>query len=482
MATELKGLNYFPVDIRFFQCDKIAIIEAEYGLKALAIVFKLLCRIYSEGFYMVWDERACKLFRLNACAECSADELQAIVGALVKEGFFSAACFEKYGVLTSKGIQRRFFEAASRRKRMVIERAELLLIEPAAGVKKTEDTACTPSSADLHASLALPAEEVLDALARMPAEEVLDAPAGIPEEEASDTPSGVPAEETFPHRLTPSSENPNADISGKNAPFSSQRREKEKRETKRILYLPTPTTSSFRQAGEANDKEKNPGVPIPPLDTPAETLGAPISPTGTQTETSAHTPAKAPDAPMPLTNPPAEAPTHTPAETPDAPPPPFSTRCRRWRETLLRDEDWLASVVRISGKGSPVLAELPAAMALFEDHITTIGERHTLAAPTDYTRRFVSWWRCLRFRPAKTIASATSHPHTAKSAPASAVQPAAASSFAWQPLPPAADSIPSPAAFPSSFPTGNDSGSRAEKALQTSDTAAGIALQLIGQS
>lgn len=446
MAIELKGLNYFPVDIRFFQCDKIAIIEAEYGLKALAIVFKLLCRIYSEGFYMMWDERACKLFRLNACAECSAEELQAIVAALVKEGFFSAACFEKYGVLTSKGIQRRFFEAASRRKRMVIERAELLLIEPGAGVKKTEPTACTPPSSDPACPLALREEEALAA------------------------PEVLPAEEALHRRLASPFEKTNADISGKNASISSQRREKEKRETKRTLYLPTPTTTSSGQASATNDKEKTAAQPMPPADHPIPIANHPMHPA---------------NPPMPSTNHPMH-PADTPTEAPDAPTPPFSTRCRRWRETLLGDEDWLASVVRISGKGSPVLAELPAAMSLFEDHITTIGERHTLAAPADYTRRFVSWWRCLRFRPAQAIACTTSRLYPAKSAPASAALPAASSSFAWQPMPTEAAPFPSPPAFPSPFPaasgSGSGSGSRAEKALQTSDTAAGIALQLIGQS
>lgn len=481
MAIELKGLNYFPVDIRFFQCDKIAIIEAEYGLKALAIVFKLLCRIYSEGFYMMWDERACKLFRLNACAECSAEELQAIVAALVKEGFFSAACFEKYGVLTSKGIQRRFFEAASRRKRMVIERAELLLIEPGAGVKKTEPTACTPPSSDPACPLALREEEALAA------------------------PEVLPAEEALHRRLASPFEKTNADISGKNASISSQRREKEKRETKRTLYLPTPTTTSSGQASATNDKEKTAAQPMPPADHPIPIANHPMHPANHPMPSTNHpmhpadqlmSPANHPmplaDTSMPLADTPmhpADTPMHpadTPTEAPDAPTPPFSTRCRRWRETLLGDEDWLASVVRISGKGSPVLAELPAAMSLFEDHITTIGERHTLAAPADYTRRFVSWWRCLRFRPAQAIACTTSRLYPAKPAPASAALPAASSSFAWQPMPTEAAPFPSPPAFPSPFPaasgSGSGSGSRAEKALQTSDTAAGIALQLIGQS
>lgn len=507
MATELKGLNYFPVDIRFFQCDKIAIIEAEYGLKALAIVFKLLCRIYSEGFYMAWDERACKLFRLNACAECSAEELQAIVGALVKEGFFSAACFEKYGVLTSKGIQRRFFEAASRRKRMVIEREELLLIEPVAGWKKNGTAASASSSCDLAPHLVpLPDSD----LALLPEEGLLPEgtsasapppPAGPAANE--DTLSRVPDPAAgsaggFPRAGFPSPcEKTNADISGKNVPISFQRRGKEKRETKRTLDVPVSPSSSSGQAGARNDKEKTAAGPIAPpevfpgkgpdipgtgLDThanpanihharPEALFGTPTDPHGTGPDTAAN--------PANIHHARPEAPLGTPPNSPGTPAP-FGNTCRRWREILLGDEDWLASIVRISGKGGPILTELPAAMSLFEDHITTIGERYTLAAPSDYARRFVSWWRCLHFRPAQAIASPASRPQPAKPSPRPATGSPTAATF----TPPAGSSPASSFTFPA-VPTpalAADAGSRAERALQTSDAAAGIALQLIGQS
>lgn len=412
MAGELKGLNYFPVDIHFFQCDKIAIIEADYGLKALAIVFKLLCRIYSEGFYMTWDERACKLFRLNACAECSAEELEAIVGALVREGFFSAECFERYGVLTSKGIQRRFFEAASRRKRMEIDRRELLLVElegaakkeaggmekgtegtvrkrPEAmekgdggtmrkGPKATEKgdggTATASASGGASAVVNRWGREDGEAMKKGPAEgaaagDVLPGHGG-----EGSTGEGIKRFSAFP-------EKGNVDILGENADISSQRKGKEKRgkDSKSL----SESTSELLPGAGGEEMGENKGTEVMRGGGTAEGArrGAAVVSSASVSPLSQGAPASAFSASS------------------------FAAHCRDWRDALLADEDWRASIVRVSGKGFPVLAQLGGAMALFEDHITTIGERATLRTAADYARRFVCWWRCLGFRPAPAIVS-----------------------------------------------------------------------------
>lgn len=387
MAGELKGLNYFPVDIHFFQCDKIAIIEADYGLKALAIVFKLLCRIYSEGFYMTWDERACKLFRLNACAECSAEELEAIVGALVREGFFSAECFERYGVLTSKGIQRRFFEAASRRKRMEIDRRELLLVELEGAAKKeaggkgpeaTEkgDGGTATASGGASAVVNRWGREDVGAMKKGPAEGGAAAGDVLPGHGGGEgsTGEGIKKFAAFP-------EKGNVDILGENADIFSQRREKEKRgkDSKSL----SESTSELLPGAGGEEMGENKGTEVMRGGGTAEGArrGAAVVSSASVSPLSQGAPASAFSASS------------------------FAAHCRDWRDALLADEDWRASIVRVSGKGFPVLAQLGGAMALFEDHITTIGERATLRTAADYARRFVCWWRCLGFRPAPAIVS-----------------------------------------------------------------------------
>ncbi len=82
----------------------------------------------------------------------------------------------------------------------------------------------------------------------------------------------------------------------------------------------------------------------------------------------------------------------------------FADRCERYRGELLHNGNWLASIERCSGKGRNVLErELPRAMDLFENHIISICETDTLRSVNDYGRRFVSWWRRLKYEASEDI-------------------------------------------------------------------------------
>ena len=76
----------------------------------------------------------------------------------------------------------------------------------------------------------------------------------------------------------------------------------------------------------------------------------------------------------------------------------FSENCKKWNAELLKDEEWLSSVVRSSGKGSPVLRLLPEIMDYFEQHIVSIGETGSMLNINDYKRRLINWWRYLKFQ------------------------------------------------------------------------------------
>ena len=43
---ELKGIDYFPFSINFFEDNKIALLEAEFGSDGVVVILKLLSRIY----------------------------------------------------------------------------------------------------------------------------------------------------------------------------------------------------------------------------------------------------------------------------------------------------------------------------------------------------------------------------------------------------------------------------------------------------
>jgi hypothetical protein len=116
-----KGLDYFSFDVGFFDNDKVALIEAEFGMKGVFILLKLLCKIYSEGYYCEWGEDQCLLFTSRklkpSIPDLTAKVTQQVVESLVKRGFFNKDLYEKHGILTSKNIQERYYEVAKRRQK-----------------------------------------------------------------------------------------------------------------------------------------------------------------------------------------------------------------------------------------------------------------------------------------------------------------------------------------------------------------------------
>lgn len=117
MSTTIKRINYFPLDTQIFNDEKIELLTAEFGLEAAAIAIKLLCDIYTNCYYMNWNENRCKIFTKKSGTSFSYKQVQQIVELLVHVDFFDRERYEKYGILTSRGIQKRFFEITARRKK-----------------------------------------------------------------------------------------------------------------------------------------------------------------------------------------------------------------------------------------------------------------------------------------------------------------------------------------------------------------------------
>ena len=128
MGIQIMGLDYFPMNVDFFEDDKIELIEAEFGIKGSILAVKLLCKIYKEGYFYKWGEDECLLFSKKAGAEFVPGFVKEVVNGLVRRCFFDKGCFDSFGILTSSGIQRRYFEAAKRRKRIDVN-PDFLLID-----------------------------------------------------------------------------------------------------------------------------------------------------------------------------------------------------------------------------------------------------------------------------------------------------------------------------------------------------------------
>ena len=51
------GLEYFPLDVDFYNDLKVRKLMRNYGGgKAAFVYIAMLCKIYESGYYMVWDD------------------------------------------------------------------------------------------------------------------------------------------------------------------------------------------------------------------------------------------------------------------------------------------------------------------------------------------------------------------------------------------------------------------------------------------
>lgn len=141
------GLDYFPFDVDFFNDEKIEAISGEFGIKGEIVAIKLLAAIYRNGYFIEWSEML-QMKMLKTLPSISKELLTEIVQRLVRWNFFDEGLFNSDNVLTSRGIQRRYFEAMKRNSLsdslpfLIVSAAET----PINVTETTINTAKTPQS------------------------------------------------------------------------------------------------------------------------------------------------------------------------------------------------------------------------------------------------------------------------------------------------------------------------------------------------
>lgn len=128
MARPIKqGIDYFPLDTGFLQDIKVRRILRGCGAQSIAIIISLLGNIYKdEGYYIEWTTDM--PFLIADEVGVSEGAVISVIEKAIQVEFFNPDMFSRFNILTSSGIQERFFSAISKRKEVKIVR-DFLLIE-----------------------------------------------------------------------------------------------------------------------------------------------------------------------------------------------------------------------------------------------------------------------------------------------------------------------------------------------------------------
>ena len=128
MARPIKqGVDYFPLDCHVD--DNVKLIQAEFGLVGFAILVKIWQKIYSDkGYFTEWVRDVASVFSQENGV--SAGVVHEVVRACLDRGIFDREMFQRFKILTSEGIQKRYAAMTDRRTLVKIDQRYLLIVAP----------------------------------------------------------------------------------------------------------------------------------------------------------------------------------------------------------------------------------------------------------------------------------------------------------------------------------------------------------------
>lgn len=138
------GLSYFNIDC--VQEDNLNYIEAKHGISGYGVLVKLWRKIYMiEGYYCQWSEKNVFLFAKEVGVPVV--EINDIVESCFAEDIFSRDMYQRYKILTSSGVQKRWLKIVTEAKRKnckILDDFLLLNKNPEQVAKTPEELTKTP--------------------------------------------------------------------------------------------------------------------------------------------------------------------------------------------------------------------------------------------------------------------------------------------------------------------------------------------------
>lgn len=112
------GIDYYPTDVGIVGNIKVQkLLRYHRGPAALGVLIALFSQIYNHGYYLDWDDDQRFVLSKNLFAE--EEYIQEIIDACLGMGTFDQELFAVHKILTSRGIQQRYFLATNRRKQEI---------------------------------------------------------------------------------------------------------------------------------------------------------------------------------------------------------------------------------------------------------------------------------------------------------------------------------------------------------------------------
>lgn len=134
-----QGLDYFPIDVDFFQNKKIKNLRRDKGELGLITYLNILCKIYRNGYFFSFDDL--RELSMDIAEEITNEQLRAkssriteIINYLIEHGILDVGLFEQ-GIISGESMQEQYVlatKAAKRKPKMDVH----LLVDVDAVIQK----------------------------------------------------------------------------------------------------------------------------------------------------------------------------------------------------------------------------------------------------------------------------------------------------------------------------------------------------------
>lgn len=120
-----KGFDYFSLEVRIFDNIKIRKLLKYQSNSAVLVYINILCFIYEKGYYIEFDDDL--PFYISEKLKINEKEVIDAIKTCCDVGLFDKNLCEKHRILTSAGIQERYFTMCTSSKRKFIKCNFLLI-------------------------------------------------------------------------------------------------------------------------------------------------------------------------------------------------------------------------------------------------------------------------------------------------------------------------------------------------------------------
>lgn len=142
---EKQGIDYYSMDTGFYNDFKVRRIQNDCGPLTGSVLTCLLGAIYANGYHLKWEKDLPSLIAVNIGTR-KEGAVSEIINKAAQVDFFDQEKFQVMGVLTSKGIQKRYLEATVRRKTIYLDKNIWLIEAPEKAIFLNENVNINPQN------------------------------------------------------------------------------------------------------------------------------------------------------------------------------------------------------------------------------------------------------------------------------------------------------------------------------------------------